>query len=799
MKERTGIAYAKLVFPVFLFLWVVTTVNAQQAPHKSTVVDSLDNKISLYGAKNQSPVLFVHFDKTIYSNNEDVWFTAYLLRVADYEPHKVLSVALIKDDDRFVVLESKYMIKDGLALGSAVIPNSAVPGNYSFMVSTNRLLNGKPEVIFTQPVTIKAIEQQNYTALLSPIDTSVTALQQKVLLQVNFASPQPPKEKTPREAVINYYVGNSAHPVIKGFAKTQGNQYVLNIPSKLISEGNNALHVQVEYKSEVKQLSMILAVSPKAAVVRFYPEGGNLVNNIQSTIGWEIKNAAGAPLGVNAILYRDEKIIDTLKTGSDGLGRFMLRPIVGSNYYLKLYGINKQDTAYKLPVAITQGPAITLPNALVNDTLIVNLHDNQQQKLYLVGHNYKQLFFTTVVNMNVPNKRIKLIVKDIPKGLTQLTITDSLGRPFAERVFFAHYDQRTPTTVLTDKDAYTTRQQVNVKLKLDDGKPDTGYVSVACVQENRIELKKSNDIESYFYLKSELEDIPIRESYLSNTEANRLALENVLLIKGWRRYTWTDVLKAKPSDTARNYTGVVFKGSVTHTNSTLTRPVEIMSVGNPLNQIVTDKTGHFVLANADLLADSGKKASFIVKGPIPKEYEFHFVDPYTSVNERLAGQLQPNDYTTKGQENSKYMEVPFNERAIRLKQVDIKGNKNDSFYGRSGADKSNVRVFSITVVIKGVTFVNKYETNVASTNVLQLNGIYKAQEFYPVDVSKDITEPQYLSTLYWKHLVQVSSIKDTDISFNTGDITGRFKLIVQGITNNDVTYGETSFNVTKPK
>jgi hypothetical protein len=86
-----------------------------------------------------------------------------------------------------------------------------------------------------------------------------------------------------------------------------------------------------------------------------------------------------------------------------------------------------------------------------------------------------------------------------------------------------------------------------------------------------------------------------------------------------------------------------------------------------------------------------------------------------------------------------------------------------------------------------------------TTYILRFNGINGAQEFYPADYSKKLEEKQYLSTLYWKHLVKISSVKDAELSFYTGDITGKFKIVIQGITGNDVTYGETTFNVTKPK
>jgi len=784
----------KLLLSALLLVFTTATAYCQRR------VDSLNNQISLYGIKNQSPILFIHFDKNVYASNEDVWFTAYLLNVTDYWIYNILSVALVKDDDRSVVLENKFVLKHGLAFGNTTIPDSIPSGNYSFIATANRLLNGQPDVVFIQPVTIKSEDQQRYTASLNPIDTSLAAAQQKVMLLVGFTGGGPPPSSVP----ATYYVGNIARPVLTGFIKTKAGQYVFNIPSKLLSQGNNTLHVQIQYKGEDKELSLALPAVQKPAIVGFYPEGGNLVNNIQSIIGWEVKSAAGEPLQVNALLYENKKAIDTITTNSYGLGKFNITPKAGSSYAVKLYGINKQDTLYQLPVSITQGPAISLPQAVVNDTLTVSIKDNRNEKLYLIGHNYKQLLFATPVNMTVNSKRIKFIIKDIPKGLAQLTLTDSMGHPFAERTFFAHYNKRTPVSIVTDKSEYKNREKVNVKIRLNTPVPDSGFVSVACVQENRIELKKRNDIESYFYLKHDLGELPVRETYLANTEADKNFLENILLIKGWSRYKWTDVLQTKPADTLRRYTELAFKGNVTRFDQPLDKPVALTNMNRPVNLIISNKTGAFTLSNNDLLTDSGKRVKFMIMGPDPKTYNIHLADPYTDINELLAGQLRPKDYSTPTQQNTRDMQLADNEKAIHLKEVKINGNNDNSFFGMQRGTQIDLGdQFAVTNEYKYHDYKDIYIENYImlgfTTYMLYLNGIDEPQEFYPLDYSKKPTEEQYLSTLYWKHLLKISSGNNAELSFYTGDITGKFKIVIQGVTGNEVTYGETTFNVTKPK
>lgn len=88
---------------------------------------------------------------------------------------------------------------------------------------------------------------------------------------------------------------------------------------------------------------------------------------------------------------------------------------------------------------------------------------------------------------------------------------------------------------------------------------------------------------------------------------------------------------------------------------------------------------------------------------------------------------------------------------------------------------------------------------VSQTSILNVNGISYGQDFYGEDYSIiNPSQPEYQSTIYWKHACFINSKGETKLSFYTSDITGPFKIIIQGITNNDVIYGEKEFNVKKP-
>ncbi|MDB5002993.1 MAG: hypothetical protein JWQ34_1218 [Mucilaginibacter sp.] len=809
MKTKKTFFYHKLVVPVCVLLLFSVSTVAQRAPMQN---DDIAEKLKLNRWKNESPTLFIHFDKNIYSNNEQVWFTGYLFKVYNHQVYKTLSIALVNDDTHAILLNDKFVISNGIILGSTTVPDSVSAGNYSFIAYTNRLLNSKPNVLFTQRITIKSASEPLFTASLNPLDTSATADQQKVMLLVNFLNTTKPPETVP----ITYYVGNGIHPVLQGNVKTEFGKYIFNIPSSLLSVGNNKLHVRLSYKKEVKDINIALPIPAQPAIIKFYPEGGSLVNNISSNIGWEVTTATGSALKVRAILFEDRKAIANITTSEYGINRFLLKPIKGHSYHVKLVGINKKDTLYDLPPAITKGPIITIANAIVNDTLIAMVKATKAEKMYLIGHDYKQVFFASPVNIDTVSRRVKLIMNDAPKGLLQLTIVDSLGRPFAERLVFAHYNKREKLNINTDRATYNPRQKVTVKIKLDGTKQlDSALVSFACIQQNRIDITKKKDIESFVYLEDKLLNMPAKDNYLGNTTFDKQFLEDILLVKGWRRYTWLDMLNVLPTDTVK-VEDIYFKGTVvTNSNKPIKKAVPLISFGNNYRPMDTKDNGDFELKYIDMVTGPDRMISYVVKGAKENEYKINLTDPYIALNKKVANDVEINDINFVEQYDTQKLRIPGSEHAIHIKEVQIKARADRKIYANACGDYiCRYNIFNCpnhpyepdnVLPVVGRSYIRWGVSTVylgcgATDNKLSLKGIYLPKKFYIENIPEKTTEePIYLSTLYWHHLVKVKSGQDTELSFYTGDIIGKFKIIVQGVTSDDVTYGEKTFDVVKPQ
>jgi hypothetical protein len=813
------------LFVRFVLLLLLMTAHAAFAQQTDAPTDSLVKHLNYYSAQKSNTLMFVHMDKTVYLPNEIVWFTAYILNglPADLPKHQVLSAALISNNDQVVAVQSKFVMTGGRAFGSMAIPDSIPPGNYSFIAYTNRLVSGQPDAYFVQPVTLKTADQPSFNVDLALDTLYKDPLNMRAILQADIKS-------VPVDgAGITYYLGKDQKTGLAGKAKTNvlGN-YMLMIPKNKVNPAQHTLEVDVKYNKEVKTLYLPIPVKQQFTNVRFYPEGGHLINGMVNRVGWEVRTATGTPIKTEAILYGNNKVIDTIATDSYGMGSFGLRPVEKMVYTVKLLQNNTDASVYTLPVALAAGATLYMANALVNDTLRLQLRSNYTGPLYLLVHDYKSLFTSVMLKATANGRTVKINLLDIPRGLNTVTVLDSLQRPLAERLFFAHYDRQPRVVIANDNKEPGTREKMKVSIKLTgaDGKPASGIVSVACVQDNRLEVKNANNINQYVYLQHEIDDIPLKDDLLGNTETDRNYLNELLLIRGWSKYQWPEVLRATSKDTLKKSDSLVFGGNIAYYDKPLKKPVSFVmmkdSSGMELLQS-TDK-GLFTFANFQIYSQPEKKVSLIVNGH-SQDYQIKVNDPYLAYNKALAKQIVATRYELPLNQNTQEFVIKGFEHATNLHEVKILANKNDFLRGPGpGGFNSNAcgdyiclnRILNCSnhrndpgnrapaqgemVHMGGRGLIPYFGCSVGPVKegMLSFTGIYTAKTFYGADYSYiNPTEPDYISTIFWKHSLIIDPNKEAEISFYTSDITGKFRIVVQGITTGDVVYGEDSFTVKK--
>jgi hypothetical protein len=108
------------------------------------------------------------------------------------------------------------------------------------------------------------------------------------------------------------------------------------------------------------------------------------------------------------------------------------------------------------------------------------------------------------------------------------------------------------------------------------------------------------------------------------------------------------------------------------------------------------------------------------------------------------------------------------------------------------------KILNVTgVKLEDIVYTGCHETEYQYS--LSVKGIYYTMQFYPSDYAQfNPPEPEFLSTIYWKHMVKISPEAANEVSFYTSDITGPFKIVVQGVSENGVVSAEKTILVNKP-
>jgi hypothetical protein len=107
--------------------------------------------------------------------------------------------------------------------------------------------------------------------------------------------------------------------------------------------------------------------------------------------------------------------------------------------------------------------------------------------------------------------------------------------------------------------------------------------------------------------------------------------------------------------------------------------------------------------------------------------------------------------------------------------------------------------------VKGRTYVTNGGLNVFysgclldenNKGILPYDGIKMGKEFYKVDLSEATTDnPLNISTIYWSPSLVFDKDGKAEASFYTGDITGRFRIVVNGLAGDNLFYASEFIDV----
>jgi hypothetical protein len=291
--------------------------------------------------------------------------------------------------------------------------------------------------------------------------------------------------------------------------------------------------------------------TPSKYDVQFFPEGGNLVDGLQSKIAFKVTDQYGKGINCKGIIINQKKdTVTSFKSLRFGMGGFLLTPVKDAEYKAIITLEDNQTITQLLPVAYSAGYVMQVTN--VDSNLIsveVNSGNNDDNSpIYLLAQT-RQTIKEAQVKMFQKNKvQFFLDRNKLGDGVSQFTLFNKARQPVCERLYFKTPKSKLNIFIKADKKRYATREKVTMDITAyDQVKPVASDMSLSVLLLDSLQSLNHSDIQTYLWLTSDIKGaIESPDYYFKNTDAEGMeAIDNLMLTQGWRRFKWEDVLQNK--------------------------------------------------------------------------------------------------------------------------------------------------------------------------------------------------------------------------------------------------------------
>jgi hypothetical protein len=306
---------------------------------------------------------------------------------------------------------------------------------------------------------------------------------------------------------------------------------------------------------------------PEVISVRLMPEGGRLVQGLQSKVAFKITDGEGKGLDEKgAIVDTHGDTVARFSTLKFGMGSFMLRPMPGERYKA-IIKPNNLPFSWDLPQVSLSGYVLqVIDNGEAWHVNVKNSDSTVSHTAYLILHN--NYSSEQVKELHLANGVAQLSINksQAAEGISYITLFDDAGAPVCERMVFRRPTGKLLINASPGHNEYNKRSKVDVSIVAFDEHKDIApaNMSVSVFRADDLQNKDPEHISGYLWLKASLKGrIESPDYYLNDTGAEvNTALDNLLLTQGWTQFNWSKTDDAAKMRFLPEYTGPIVTARV---------------------------------------------------------------------------------------------------------------------------------------------------------------------------------------------------------------------------------------------
>lgn len=550
MKNTTTLQSKRSITVLLGVLLYFSSLSAQ------TMQDTIIANFSLM-ERIPKEKLYLHLDKPFYGAGEKIWFKGYLVNATTHQDNSqsnFIITELINRSDSIV--ERKKIRRDSLGFHNAfTLPATLPAGDYYLRGYSNWMLNEDPDFFFSRNIKIgNSIDNTIVSSIeyQQEDDTHYTA-------KIKFTSNvQAVFENT----TIKYLYLENGKIKNKGKKKTDENGWIsISLPD-LKSPVARRIEVEFDDPQYIYKRTFHLPVFTNDFDVKFFPEGGALINIPHQNVAFKAQGADGFSKEVEGFLFNSKgDTLTNFRSEHNGMGIFTMNPVDNETYYVTVRTNDSITKRFDLPAIEPKGISIAMSHYKQEIRYEIQKTEATEwpQKLFLLAHTRGKLAILQPIN---PKRTFgKMNDSLFTEGITHFMLIDEQGNALSERLIFVPDHKPNQWQITADQPTYGKREKVSLQIaaKDNEGNPVEGTFSVSITDRKSIQPDSlADNILSNLLLTSDLKGyVEDPAFYFLNQDARTLrSIDYLMMTHGWRRHKMENVLRT-PS---LNFTNYIEKG-----------------------------------------------------------------------------------------------------------------------------------------------------------------------------------------------------------------------------------------------
>jgi hypothetical protein len=288
--------------------------------------------------------------------------------------------------------------------------------------------------------------------------------------------------------------------------------------------------------------------------VRFFPEGGRLIQDVPTIVGWEVMSPDSGWVDMQGLLLdgkgKDQRQIP-VATIHDGMGSFVYTP--GSSRGEVELTFNGKRQTFDLPKAERTGYALHVKTC--PQDIEVNVSRNAATQadtvaVFVFSDGVPRTYATLKFGSEL-QQSLRVRTDSLSAGIVRVALVDKTGATLSDRFTFVYPKEPMKMTGTTDTKLYDPFRHIRVKVKLNDAKGQpVRDANVSMAVRSGIDFdydSRQDNIFTDLLLTSGLKGYIHQPAFYFEDQSRmrQTMLDNLLLIRGWRQYDLRDVVGPK--------------------------------------------------------------------------------------------------------------------------------------------------------------------------------------------------------------------------------------------------------------